>query len=60
MYDYFMDDVNVDKNSKGTEKCVIKWETKFEDYKTCLENNKTILTTQQRFRSDAKMYSMKK
>lgn len=55
-----MDDVNVDKNSKGTKKCVIKWETKFEDYKTCLENNKTILTTQQRFRSDAKMYSLEK
>ena len=29
--------------TNGANKCIIKWEIKFEDYKICLENNKTIL-----------------
>ena len=46
MYSYLMDDDHVDKKAKGAKKYVIKRELKFEDYKTCLENNKTILKTQ--------------
>ena len=34
-------------------KCIIKREIKFQDYKECLENNKTIMRLQQRFRSEA-------
>lgn len=38
--------------AKGTEKCVIKREIKFQDYKDCLKNTKTILKSQQSFRSE--------
>ena len=37
--------------AKGRKKCIIKREIKFEDYKNCLDNNKTILRSQQMFRS---------
>ena len=33
-------------------KCIIEKESKFEDYKKCLENSKTIVRSQQRFRSE--------
>ena len=46
MYSYLMDNANV----KGTKNCVIKQKTKFQDYKKCLEKNKTMLRSQQRFR----------
>ena len=36
-YSYLEDDGNGDKKTKGTEKCVIKQELKFEDYKNCLK-----------------------
>ena len=40
-------DNHVDKTTKGTKKYVIKQEVKFQDNKTCLENNKTIWNIQQ-------------
>ena len=40
MYSYITDDDHVDKKAKGTKKCVIKPEKKFQDYQECLENNK--------------------
>ena len=58
-YSYLMDDGNTDsctheiKKSKGRKKCVIKRIFKFNDYKNCLMNNKAILKSQQRFKSEA-------
>ena len=40
------------KKAKGTKKCVIKRIPKFYDYKNCLFNNKPILKSQQRFKSE--------
>ena len=37
--------------AKGTKKCVIKRRLMFENYKDCLFNDKTILRSQQRFKS---------
>ena len=49
---YLMDDDSEVKKSKGTKKCVIKRELMFENYKDCLLNDKVILKSQQRFKSD--------
>ena len=48
------DDKNkiINKKAKGTKKCVIKRELMFENYKGSLFNNKIILKSQQRFKSD--------
>ena len=51
-YSYLMDDNSEVKKSKGTKKCVIKRELMFENYKDCLSNDKIILKSQQRFKSD--------
>ena len=81
-YSYLKDDGSEDKKAKGTKKCVIKRNLKFENYKNCLEvnqpynkinylekneinvdsiktdhkefikNNKLILKTRQRFKSE--------
>ena len=51
-YSYLMDDGGSDKKAKGTKKCVIKRRLKFNDYKDCLLNNKIILKSQQRFKSE--------
>ena len=48
-----MGDDNSDKKVKETNKCVIKTILKFNDYKDCLLNNKIILKSQQRFKSEA-------
>ena len=40
------------KNLKEQKKCVIKRELTFENYKDCLLNDKIILKSQQRFKSD--------
>ena len=40
------------KKGKRTKKCVVERKTKFNDYKDCNFNNKTILKSQQRFKSD--------
>lgn len=52
MYSYLTDDGYTEKKTKGTRKCVVKCKIKFEDYKNCLKNNETTLTSQQRFRSE--------
>ena len=40
------------KKAKGTKKCVIKQRLIVKNYKDCLVNNKAILKSQQRFKSD--------
>ena len=39
-YSYLTDDGSQDKQGKGTKKCVIKKQLKFENYKNCLEATK--------------------
>ena len=51
-YAYLMDDDSEKKKAKGTKKFVIKRRLMFENYKDCLFNNKIILKSQQRFKSD--------
>ena len=51
-YSYLMDDDSEVKKSKGTKKCIIKRELMFENYIGCLCNDKIILKSQQRFKSD--------
>ena len=47
-----MEDGSEHKKAKGTKKCVIKRELKFENYKDSLLNDEVILKSQQRFKSD--------
>ena len=47
-----MDDDSEHKEAKGTRKCLIKRRLMFENYIDCLLNNKIILQSQQRFKSD--------
>ena len=51
-YAYLMDDDSEFKKAKGTKKCVIKRVLKFNDYKDCQLNNKIILKSQQKFKSE--------
>ena len=51
-YSYLTDDCKEDKKAKGTKKCVIKRGLKFNHYKYCLLNNKILLKSQQRFKSE--------
>ena len=52
-YAYLMDDDSEKKKAKGTMKCVMKRILKFNNYKAeCLLNNKIMLRSQQRFKSD--------
>ena len=51
-YAYLIDDDSEKEKAKGTKKCVIKRILKFNDYEDCLLNNKIILKSQQRFKSD--------
>ena len=41
------------KKLKGTKNCLIKWILKFNDYKNCLLDNKIVLKSQQRLKSEA-------
>ena len=52
MYAYLMDDNSEKKKAKETKKCVIKRGIRFESYKDCSSNNKTILKSQHRYKSD--------
>ena len=52
MYACLMDDDSEKKKAKETKKCVEKRGIRFESYKDCSSNNKTILKSQQRFKSD--------
>ena len=51
-YVYQTDDDNEVKKAKGTKKCVIKKELKFNDYKNCLLNIEIVFKSQQRFKSE--------
>ena len=51
-YTFLLDDDTEKKRAKGTKRCIIKKEIMFERYKDCLFNDKTIIKSQQRFRSD--------
>ena len=51
-YSYLTDDCKRNKEAKGTKKCVIKQRLKFNDCKDCLLNNKIVLKSQQRFKSE--------
>ena len=51
-YSYMTDEFIEMKKAKGTKKCVIKKMHKFEDYKKCLFDNKPMLKSQQRFKSE--------
>ena len=59
MYIY-LTNCSVDKKAKGTKTCAIKRKIKFQDYNECLEKNKTILKSQQRFRSESQNLCMEK
>ena len=52
MYAYLKDDYSEHKQAKRTKKCVIKRRLMFTNYKDCNFSNKTILKSQQRFKSD--------
>ena len=52
-YCYSMDDVSKAKNAKGTKKCAIKRMLRSLDHKDCLMNDKAILKSQPRFKSEA-------
>ena len=52
IYSYLMDGGNSNKKAKGTKNCVMKQRLKLNDYKNCLLNNKIILKSQQRFKSE--------
>ena len=56
-YTYLMDDDSERKKAKRTKKCVIKRRLMFENYKDCFFNNKIILQSQQRFKSDHNVYT---
>ena len=49
---YLMDDDSEVNKANGTNKCVIKRETMFENYTDCLFNDNIILKSQQRFKSN--------
>ena len=51
-YAYLMDDDSEHKKAKGTKKCVIKVRLMVINYKDCLFNDKIMLKSQQRFKSD--------
>ena len=51
-YAYLLDDDNEVKKAKGIKKCVIKRRLMFENYKDSLINNKIIMRSQLRFKSD--------
>ena len=51
-YAYLMEDGSEHKKAKGTKKCTVKKEIIFENYKDSLFNDKIIIKSQLRFRSD--------
>ena len=50
-YSYLDDDGNEHKKSEGTERCVIKQKTMFQNFEDCFLNNKTVYRSQERFKS---------
>ena len=56
-YTYLMEDDSEMKKAKGVKRCVIKRRVMFENYKDSLFNNKTIMRSQLRFKSDHHVYT---
>ena len=56
-YTYLMEDDSEMKKAKGVKRCVIKRRLMFENYKDLLFNNKTIMWSQLRFKSDDHVYT---
>ena len=52
-YSCLRDDDNKTNKAKATKKCVTERELNFQDYKNWLLNNKVMLKSQQRFKSEA-------
>lgn len=56
MYSYLTDDDHIDKEAKNTKKCAIEQKIKLLDCKSRIieqENNRIIIRSQRRFRSEA-------
>ena len=51
-YSYITNNFIEIKKAKGTKKCVVNKMLRFEDYKKCLFDNKKVLKSQQRFKSE--------
>ena len=51
-YAFLLDDHTEKKRAKGMERCIIKNEIMFEHYKDCLFNDKNLIKSQLRFKSD--------
>ena len=51
-YTYLMEDDSEMKKAKGVKRCIVKRRLMFENYKDSLFNNKTIMRSQLRFKSD--------
>ena len=51
IYSHLTDNNNEQKKPKGTKKCLIKRRLMFENYANCSFNDRTILQSQQRFKS---------
>ena len=58
-YSYLTDDCKEDKKAKGTKKCVIKRELKFNDYKGCLLNYKVVYNHNKDLKVKDMMYILK-
>ena len=54
-YAYLMEDGKEHEKAKGARKCIVKRELRFKNYKDSFSNNKIILKSQQRFKSDHHM-----
>ena len=52
VYSCIMNDDSEAKKAKGTKNCVTEKMLKINDYKNCLMNNKCVLKSQQRFKSE--------
>ena len=51
-YSYLDYDGKEEKKAKGTKKCVIKKNIKFDDYRACLFNNNPVLRSQEVLKSE--------
>ena len=56
-YTYLMDDDSENKKAKGVKRDIVKRRLMFENYKDSLFNNKTIMRSQLRFKSDHHVYT---
>ena len=59
MYTYKTLEGKVEKKAKGTKKCVVKKEIKYEDYLNCYKNDTYLYKTQLRFSRHHEVYTIK-